>query len=272
MEHDQKPKVFFVGAGPGDPDLITLRGAKLLQKADFVLYTGSLVPREILEHVPKTAEVQSSQDMSYDEIFSYLKDRSARGMLVRLHTGDPALFSTTARQIEFLKNNGIDYEVVPGVTAAFAGAASLGVEFTVPGVSQTMVLTRLEGRTPNPEPMENIFRLKHSSLIFYLSVNLVDRMIDEARKAGWSMGTPCQVVERASWPEERVIRGALNSIAEKVKDAGIRGAALIFLGDFLDQKEMVESHLYSANYANGQRYEPASPENRRNPSNEDGTN
>lgn len=260
--------VYFVGAGPGAPDLITLRGLNLLKKADVVLYTGSLVPEEILSHVPSTARVRSSQDMSYEEIFAFIKDHCKTGTFVRLHTGDPSLYSTTAAQIQFLKNEQISWEVVPGVTAAFAGAASLGLEFTIPGVSQTVVLTRMEGNTPNPEMAENLFRLKNSSLVFYLSARLVDRLVSEAKKAGWNPQTPCLVAERISWPEERTIRGTLEDIAGKVKDLNIKGAALIYLGDFIHQEGETDSHLYSPRYASEGRYEPASPENRRKP--EDG--
>ena len=263
IEIKQDPFVYFVGAGPGAPDLITVRGMNLLQRADFVLYTGSLIPAELLDHIPWTADVRSSQDMSYDDIYSYMKENAGRGVFIRLHTGDPSIYSTMARQIEFLREEKIAFEVVPGVTAAFAGAASLGLEYTVPGVSQTLVVTRMEGRTGNPEPMKNLLRLKHSSHVFYLSVTLLEELCQEALASGWNPETPVKVVERASWPEEQLLSGNLGNIAGKVKRSRIKGAALILLGAFLEQKGVEESHLYSEGYAKKGRYEPAAPENRK---------
>lgn len=244
-----EPKVYFVGAGPGDPELITVKGRRLLESAAAVLYTGSLVPPQMLGWVPDDAVVASSEDMSYDEIFAFLERYAPSGRCVRLHTGDPGLYSTIAPQIEFLRSRSIAFEVVPGVTSAFSAAASLGIEYTIPGVSQSVVLTRFPGKTPNPESMAHIFALKHSSLVFYLSALLAEPLVKTALAAGWPTSTPVAVVEKSSWPEQRMIHGELGGLVGMLKWAGIRGTALILLGEFLNQRSSEASYLYSSHYA-----------------------
>ncbi len=234
--------IYFIGAGAGDSELITLKGYKILKKADAVLYTGSLVPKEILSFCKKEAIIKDSQNMSYEEIFSFLK-RHKDKITVRLHTGDPSIYSTVSKQIEFLKKEKIEYQIIPGVTAAFAAAASLGIEYTIPGISQTLVLTRVGGKTPNPESLFNILSLKHSSLVFYLSINLIETLKKEALKIGYSKDTPCWVVYKASWKEEEIYKGSIEDICDKVSH--IKGVALILFGDFLKQKEKFSSKLYS---------------------------
>jgi precorrin-4/cobalt-precorrin-4 C11-methyltransferase len=147
--------IHFVGAGCGDAELITVKGMKLLQRANVVLYTGSLIPKEVLSWCNDKCLMVDSQGMKYPEIFEFLETHSNTN-LVRLHTGDPTLYSTIAKQIEFLKTKSIVYEVVPGITAAFGASSALGIEYTIPGVSQTIILSRIEGKTPNPESLENI--------------------------------------------------------------------------------------------------------------------
>ncbi len=184
--------------------------------------------------------------MDYNDIYAFIEQHVKQGIFVRLHTGDPSIYSTIARQIDFLKSKAIEYEVIPGVTAAFAAASSLGIEYTIPGVSQTLILSRIPGNAPNPEPLINLLNCKNSSLVFYLSVRLMKKLKETAiNEAGYAEETPCWVIEKASWPEERVIKGTLRDIAIKVDDAGIKGNALVFLGHFLQQKETLSSHLYS---------------------------
>ncbi len=233
--------IYFIGAGPGDPKLITLKAKEILEECDVVLYTGSLVPKDVIAWAKRAKVIEDSQGMKYDEIFAFLK-RYSKQKVARVHTGDPTLYSTIAKQISFLKSEEIAYEVIPGVSAAFGASASLGVEYTIPGVSQTLILSRVEGRTPQPEALENILNCKHSSLVFYLSISLINKLIKIALKMGYSKQTPCYVVERASWSDEKIYRGTLGDIAPKV--AHIKGIALILLGDFLEQKEKYESHLY----------------------------
>ena len=237
--------VKFVGAGAGDPELVTIKGQKALQNAEVVLYTGSLVPKEVLSWCSDDCLVENSADMDYEEIFAFIK-KYAHKRFVRLHTGDPSLFSTIAKQIEFLKEEKIAYEVIPGVSAAFAAAATCGLEYTIPGVSQTMILTRVEGRTPNPESLKQLLSNKNSSFAFYLSITLIDKLKDEAIKLGYSMKTPCWVVEKASWPDEQIFKGDLETIIDQVKH--IKGVALILFGEYLNQEAKAESHLYDKKY------------------------
>ncbi|MCK7484389.1 MAG: cobalt-precorrin-4/precorrin-4 C(11)-methyltransferase [Bacillus subtilis] len=153
-------KVIFIGAGPGDPELLTVKGKNYLEKASIVLYTGSLVPAEVLSWTPRGCFIKSSENMNYDEIFDFFEKNIEKSDIIRLHTGDPSIYSTIAKQIDFLKSRNISYEVVSGVTAAFGAAASLGIEYTIPGVSQTLIISRVEGKTPNPESLETLLRCK----------------------------------------------------------------------------------------------------------------
>jgi precorrin-4/cobalt-precorrin-4 C11-methyltransferase len=235
----------FVGAGPGDPELITVKGMRALQEAEVVLYTGSLVPKELLEWCKKGTLIENSADMSYEDIFSFIKKYHSK-KFVRLHTGDSSLFSTTAKQVEFLRAEGIEFEVIPGVTAAFGAAASVGVEYTIPGVSQTLIISRVEGRTPNPESLKQLLSNKNSSFAFYLSIRLIEKLQHTAYDLGYAKETPCWVVERATWADEKVYKGTIDNIQEKVQH--IKGVALIMFGDFLSQQSTVESHLYAEKY------------------------
>ena len=233
--------IYFIGAGCGDPELVTLKAYKILQKADVVLYTGSLVPKEVLKWCKDDALIQDSQYMKYDEIFEFLKTHSHK-IVARVHTGDPTLYSTIAKQIEFLRSQDIDFEVIPGITAAFGASASLGIEYTIPGVSQTLILSRIEGKTPQPESLEHILACKNSSMVFYLSISLLKKLKAKALQMGYSIDTPCWVVEKASWEDEKIYKGTLADIEEQTSH--IKGVAVILFGEFLHQKESVESHLY----------------------------
>jgi len=233
--------VYFIGAGSGDAKLITIKAKEILQKADVVLYTGSLVPKEVIEWAKNASVIKNSHKMKYEEIFDFFK-RYKDKTIARVHTGDPSLYSTIAKQIEFLKKEGLSYEVIPGVTAAFGAAASLGIEYTIPGVSQTLIISRVEGNTPQPESLENILRCKNSSLVFYLSISLIKKLKEEALRVGYDKKTPCFVVEKATWKEEKIYKGTLEDIEKKVSH--IKGVALIMMGEFLNQKEKEMSHLY----------------------------
>ena len=235
----------FISAGPGDPELITVKGMKALQEADVVLYTGSLIPKEVLSWCRDECLIENSADMSYEDIFAFIQKHHNK-KFVRLHTGDASLFSTVAKQVEFLESEGISYEIVPGVTAAFAAAASVGVEYTIPGVSQTLIISRVEGRTPNPEKLEQLLSNKNSSFAFYLSIRLIQKLKETAYQLGYAKETPCWVVERASWSDEKIYKGSIDTIEEEVKH--IKGVALILFGEFLNQKATVESHLYAKKY------------------------
>ena len=237
--------VKFIGAGPGDPELITVKGKNALESADIVLYTGSLVPQEVLSWCKADAIIENSADMDYDDIFSFIKKHHNKNF-VRLHTGDPSIYSTTAKQIEYLNEQNIAYEVIPGVTAAFAAAASVGIEYTIPGVSQTMIISRVEGRTPNPETLKQLLSNKNSSFAFYLSIKLIKKLKSQALELEYSINTPCWVVEKASWSDEKIYRGTLENIESRVSH--INGVALILFGDYLNQEAQAESHLYAKEY------------------------
>ena len=228
-----------------DPKLVTVKGKEALESAKVVLYTGSLVPKEVLSWAPKDCIIENSEKMSYQEIFDFIEKYTKTSDVVRLHTGDPSLYSTIAKQIEFLKFKNIPHEVIPGVTASFGAAAALGIEYTIPGVSQTLIISRVEGKTPNPESVETILSCKNSSHVFYLSVSLLDELCNKAISIGYSVDIPVWVVEKATWPEQRVIKGTLNNIRQKIEEAGIKRTAIILFGEYLNQKELEESHLYT---------------------------
>lgn len=245
-------KVYFVGAGPGDPELITVRGRKLLESADLVIYAGSLVNPELLNYTGE-AEALSSADMDLEEIVEKIvravhEDR----LVVRLHTGDPSLYGAIQEQIDALAAKNIESEIVPGVSSFQAAAASVKREFTLPEVAQSLILTRMEGRTPVPESesLRNLAR-PGTSLVIFLSVQMIDEVVEELMKE-YSPDTPVAVVQKASWPEEKVVEGRLNDIAKKVKKAEIDRTALIMVGDFLDS-EYARSKLYDKNFSHSYR-------------------
>ena len=230
-------KVYFVGAGPGDPELITLKGRRLLDKADVIIYAGSLVNTALLGDT--TARVYNSASMTLEEIIEVMKGSVERGeLVVRLHTGDTSFYSALSEQIEQLRHHGIDFEVVPGVSSASAASAVLCQELTVPEVSQTVIFTRLEGRTPVPE-RERLSRLSQhrTTMVIFLSVSMMERVREELIAGGYPEETPVAVVYRASWPDEEVIRGSLGDIVERVRESGIKKTALIIVGEALRASE-----------------------------------
>jgi precorrin-4/cobalt-precorrin-4 C11-methyltransferase len=249
------PIVYFVGAGPGDPDLITVKGKRLLEAADVVVYAGSLVNPALLEGLK--AASHDSAPMDLDQIIDVMKKAVDEGLtVVRLHTGDTALYSAISEQIERLRALGIGYEVIPGVSSAMAGAAILGQELTIPEISQTVIMTRLEGRTPVPAPerLGSLSRHK-ASMIIFLSVGMIDKVVEELRE-GYGDETPVAVIEKASWPDQRIIRGTLADIAARVIDAGIQKTALIYVGNALLATQATlgkESRLYHKDFTHGMR-------------------
>ena len=235
----------FVGVGPGDPELITVKGMRALQEAEVVLYTGNLVPKELLTWCKEGTLIESSVEMSDEDFYGFIKEHSYK-KFVRLHPGDSSLFSTIAKQVKFLRAEGINFEVIPGVTAAFGAAASVGVEYTIPGVSQTLIISRVEGKTLNQEALKNLLSNKNSSFVFYLSIRLIAKLKVTAYKLGYSNTTPCWVVERATWADEKIYKGTIEDIQEKVSH--IKGVALIMFGEYLLQKAIIESHLHAKQY------------------------
>jgi precorrin-4/cobalt-precorrin-4 C11-methyltransferase len=227
--------VYFVGAGPGDPELITVKGRRLLREADVIVYTGSLVPRQLLEGLQ--AEIHNSAGLNLEEVLEIvIKNQMAAKKVVRLHTGDPAIYGAINEQIAALRDKNIPFTVVPGVSSATATAAALATELTLPDISQTVIITRRAGRTPVPEQEALPLLAAHqATMLILLSINMIDEVVQDLLAGGYRKSTPVAVVEKVSWPEERHIRGTLADIAAKVKEAGIRKTAIIAVGDVLSQ-------------------------------------
>ncbi|MBI4619702.1 MAG: precorrin-4 C(11)-methyltransferase [Desulfobacterales bacterium] len=241
----------IVGAGPGDPDLLTIKGKRLLKEADVVIYAGSLVHPDILQGLE--AELFDSAKLNLDEIIGIISGKVEEGKkVIRLHSGDPSIYGAIKEQMERLDSLGIPYEVIPGVSSAMAVAAALKEEFTLPEVTQTLIITRLPGRTPVPEK-EALGRLSEirASMLIFLSVGMMDEVVSELLH-GYPEDTPVAVVEKVTWPEERIIRGTLKDITEKVKDAGIEKTAVIAVGDFMRGLKKA-SRLYDRDFSHGYR-------------------
>lgn len=243
--------VYFIGAGPGDPELITLKGRRLLDAADLVIYAGSLVNPALVEDIQ--GEVLDSSSMNLDDIVDRISTAVRAGKtVVRLHTGDPAMYGAITEQIDRLQALGISTSIIPGVSSAFAGAAALGQELTIPEVSQTVILTRLEGRTPVPEAEQLRSLAAHkATMVIFLSVGMAEKMQAELLTS-YPPDTPVAVVEKASWPGQRIIRGALQNLAGLIADAEIKKTALIYVGDALRASEQPlgkESKLYDKNFS-----------------------
>ncbi len=250
------PQVSFVGAGPGAADLITIRGARLLRHADVVIFAGSLVDRELVRRYAVRADVYDSAGMTLTEVITVIMDAMAADRsVVRLHTGDPSIYGAIQEQMDALDRLGIDYQIIPGVTSAFAAAAALKQELTLPEVSQTVIFTRCEGRTPVPERerLAEIARIG-ATLVIYLSVGMIEQVVEQLLSGAYTPETAAAVVCRASWEDELVLRGTLADIAGQVRDAGIDRQALIIVGDVLAARIeglKAKSLLYDEGFSHG---------------------
>ena len=245
-------KVFFIGCGPGDPDLITVKAKKLLQKADVVVYSGSLIPEQIMK-MCKKAKTFDAAKLVREEIFDILRKNAKKGKnVVRLHDGDPTIYGAIREQMDNLHKEKINSEIIPGVTSFLASAAALGSQLTLPGVTQTMIITRAEKRTKVPK-REKISELaKHrATMIFYLSVQLIDNIVREAVAGGYPKTTPVGVVYRASWPDQIIITGTLQTISKKIKAQKITRTAIIIIGDVIKPKSYEYSKLYDKSFSHG---------------------
>ncbi len=243
--------IYFVGAGSGAADLITLRGMRLLEQADVLVWAGSLVNKTLLSYCKPSCQMYDSARLTLEETDEILQRAEKEGKLcLRLHTGDPAIYGAIREQMERLDAAGIGYEVVPGVSSMFAAAASLKKEFTVPGVSQTVIVSRMEGRTPVPEREKIRSLASHgATMVLFLSSGMIPALVDELLAGGaYTEETPCAVVYKASWPEEKIVRGTLSDIAQKASEAGIRKTALVLVGDFLGDYYQL-SRLYDKHFS-----------------------
>ena len=253
IKNGSQNPVWFVGAGPGDPELITVKGQKLLAAADLVVYAGSLVPEALLVWTRPDTEILNSAGMHLDEIVSAMETGFREGRkVVRLHTGDPSLYGAVFEQMSALRQRGIPYRVVPGVTAAFAAAASLGIEYTLPEVTQTLILTRMEGRTPVPQT-ENLEALAahRASMAIYLSIHLVGK-VGEILSNAYGPQAPCVVAYRISQPEERMLVTTVQELPKTVKENQIKRQALIIVGKILEAgAQGPRSKLYDETFSHG---------------------
>ncbi|SFI39928.1 cobalt-precorrin 4 C11-methyltransferase [Tindallia magadiensis] len=239
-------QVVFIGAGPGDPELLTVKAYEKIRQAEVILYAGSLVNPAVFQHCPERAEVASSASMDLEEMTDFMVQRVKEGKeVLRLHTGDPSLYGAIAEQIRRLEIEKVAYQVIPGISSFLAGAAAMKKELTLPGKSQTVIISRVAGRTPVPEK-ENLKSLAahQASLVLFLSVGQVKQVVEDCLTA-YAPETPVAIAYRVGWPDQRILRGSLQNLSTMMEEAGIRKTALIYIGDFL-QAEGDESLLYDA--------------------------
>lgn len=243
-------QVHIVGAGPGDPELITRKGYRLVQEADVVIYAGSLVNPAILEACKEGCEIHNSASMSLDDVLAVTKASVAEGKtVVRLHTGDPAIYGAIQEQMDALKEMGVTYDVTPGVSSFLATAAALQQEYTLPNVTQTVIITRMEGRTPMPEKEKLSMLASHgATMCIFLSVQMIDKVAAELIEGGYDKTTPVAIVVKASWPDQRIIRGTLETIADVVAEEGVIRQAMIVVSRVLDTDYEL-SKLYDKGFA-----------------------
>ena len=242
-----KGKVIFIGAGPGDPDLITVKGRKVIENADVIIYAGSLVNKDVLNPAKDECEIHNSAYLNLEETDAIITEAVNEGKLVaRVHTGDPSIYGAIGEQIRELKKHDIEYEIIPGVSSLFGTASVLEAELTLPEISQSVIITRPEGRTPKPagESLAS-FSKHHATMCIFLGIGMIDKVVDELLE-GYEETTP--VVKKATWPDQQIIKGTLADIAGKVKDANITKTAMIVVGDVLDPGDFNASKLYDKNF------------------------
>ncbi len=251
MEHYP---IIFSGAGPGAPDLITVRGMRALEQADLIIYAGSLVPEAVLTWARQGASIENSAGMHLDEIIEKIARAYENGdRVVRLHTGDPALYGAIGEQMTRLDDLNIPYESIPGVTAAFAAAAELKAEYTVPGITQTLIFTRMSGRTPVPEKEALLELAQHrASMAIYLSAGMA-REVARVLAVAYGDKAPCVVAFRVSHPDQNMVHTTLDKLARVMKEQNITRHALIIVGAFLEARDGTDSLLYDKSFSHGYR-------------------
>lgn len=248
--------IHFVGAGPGAVDLITVRGMKLIEEADVIIYAGSLVNPKLLDYAKKNPVIYNSAEMTLEEVAEVMLTADREGKsVVRLHTGDQSIYGAVREQMDILDARDVSYDSTPGVSACFGAAASLNIEFTLPDVTQTLIITRMEGRTkvPDKETMEALAS-HHSSMAVYLSVNMADELSKRLIAGGIAPTTPAAIVYKATWPEEKTVICTVSSLGERARDAGITKTAIILVGDVLTHTDYSRSRLYDPDFSTGYRH------------------
>ena len=238
--------VHIVGAGPGAPDLITVRGQKLLEAADVVIYAGSLVNTELLAGLRENCRVYNSALMTLEEVLEVIREAEEQGLdTVRLHTGDPCLYGAIREQMDAMDRLGISYDLCPGVSSFCGAAAALGMEYTLPGVSQSVVITRMAGRTPVPDRESvSCFAAHGATMVVFLSAGLLDGLQRELLDGGYQPSTPAAIVYKATWPEEKTVICRLDQLADTAGREGISKTALVIVGDSVSQAGYDRSLLY----------------------------
>lgn len=244
--------VHFIGAGPGAPDLITLRGARLLAEADVIIYAGSLVNPALLEGRKEGCAVYDSASMTLEEVLAVMEKAEQEGKTtVRLHTGDPSLYGAIREQMDELDKMGVTYDVTPGVSSFSGAAAALNAEYTLPDVSQSVIITRMAGRTPVPEGEALAKMASHGcTMVLFLSTGLLEDVEKELMKGGYSPDTPAAIVYKATWPDQKVYRCTVSTLAQTAKDNHVTKTALITVGGFLGT-EYERSKLYDPTFTHG---------------------
>ena len=243
--------VYFVGAGTGAVDLITVRGMRLLEKADVIIYAGSLVNPELLQYANKDCEIHDSAKLTLEEVLIVMQKAEAEGKItVRLHTGEPSIYGAVREQMDELDRLGISYESCPGVSACFGAAASLNLEYTLPGISQSLIITRMEGRTkvPEKESIES-FAAHQASMAIYLSTGMLKELSERLVAGGYRKETPAALVYKATWPEEEAYICTIETLYDTAKEHGITKTALVLVGDVITHQNYKKSRLYAADFS-----------------------
>ena len=243
--------VYFVGAGTGAVDLITVRGMRLLEKADVIIYAGSLVNPELLQYANKDCEIHDSAKLTLEEILNVMQKAEEKGKItVRLHTGEPSIYGAVREQMDELDRLGISYESCPGVSACFGAAASLNLEYTLPGISQSLIITRMEGRTkvPEKESIES-FAAHQASMAIYLSTGMLKELSERLVAGGYRKETPAALVYKATWPEEEAYICTIETLYDTAKEHGITKTALVLVGDVITHQNYKKSRLYAADFS-----------------------
>lgn len=246
--------IHFIGAGPGDPELISVKGARLIGEADIIIYAGSLVNPAVLLYAKEGAQIYDSAGLTLAEVLAIMQSGVREGKkIARVHTGDPAIFGAIQEQMDALEQAGIPYDIIPGISSFLAAAAALKREYTLPDVTQTVIITRLEGRTPVPEKEKLALLAAHrATMCIFLSVHMVDEVAQELQNGGYAGDTPAAIVQKASWPDQKIVYGTLSTIGLMARKEGIDRTALIIVGDFLRAKYSL-SKLYDPAFSHGYR-------------------
>ncbi len=243
--------VYFVGAGTGAVDLITVRGMNLLKSADLIIYAGSLVNPQLLNYAKEECEIYDSSKLTLDEVLTIIRHADEQNaQIVRLHTGDQSIYGAIREQMDELDKLGIEYESCPGVSACFGAAASLNLEYTLPGISQSLIITRMEGKTkvPEKESIES-FASHQSSMAIYLSTGMLDELCKKLISGGYDKDTPAAIVYKATWPEEEAYTCTVESLPKVAKEHGIKKTALVLVGDVITHQNYRKSRLYAPDFS-----------------------